>query len=478
MVKWIVIAALCLLGLLILVLLLRAALFRPRQEEFEPMEKPQLDEAGATERLAQLIRCKTVSSRDPAMVDEAEFEKFRALLVKMFPRVHETCTREVINGGLLYRWAGKTDRDPGILMAHYDVVPADENGWNVDPFAGIVKDGSLWGRGTLDTKCSLFGILEAAEKLIGEGFVPAHDLYFSFGCDEEVEGKAVHAIVETLKARQIHPAFVLDEGGTIVTDFLPGLKTPLAVIGVGEKGQVDLELTLRGKSGHAAYPPRHTLIGRMSKVIQRVEKKQFKMKMTEPVKQLIDVLGRTLPFPIRIILANTGFFMPLIKLACRFVPIGSALMRTTIAFTQAQGSKASNVLPDRVTAVANFRLAEGETVEGVVEHVRKAARCKELETHVLKGNLPTSNSPADGPHWQRIKNAVHATWPDTLVAPYLMFMCSDSSQFCEICDKVYRFSPMVCTNEQVASIHSNNEHITTENITQIIEFYEYLIRQS
>lgn len=475
MIKWLLLAA---FGALIVTLLIRAARFRPKQEAFEPMEKPRLDEKEAAERLAQLIRCKTVSSRDPALVDEAEFEKFRALLVTLFQKVHETCTRERINGGLLYRWAGKTAEAPGILMAHYDVVPADGAGWEVDPFAGVIKDGSLWGRGTLDTKCSLFGILEAAEALIGEGFVPAHDLYFSFGCDEEVDGKAARAIVETLKERRIHPAFVLDEGGTIITDFLPGLKTPLAVIGVGEKGQVDLELTLRGKSGHAAYPPTHTLIGRMSKIVRRVEKRQFPMRMTRPVRQLIDVLGRTLPFPARIVLANTWLFMPLIKLACRFVPIGGALLRTTIAFTQAQGSLASNVLPDRVTTVANFRLAEGETVEGVVEHVRKAARCDALETRVIKGNLPTPNSPAEGPHWQRIKNAVHATWPDTLVAPYLMFMCSDSSKFCEICENVYRFSPMVCTNEQVASIHSNNEHITTENITQIIEFYEYLIRQS
>lgn len=475
MIKWIVIAALC---ILLFVLLLRAALFRPRQEAFEPMEKPRLDETEAAEQLAQLIRCKTVSSRDPALVDEAEFTKFRALLIKLFPNVHKTCTRELINGGLLYRWAGQTVDDPGILMAHYDVVPVDEAGWDMDPFAGVIRDGSLWGRGALDTKCSLFGILAAAERLIAEGFVPAHDLYFSFGSDEEVEGKAAHAIVETLKARGVRPAFVLDEGGTIVTDFLPGMKTPLAVIGVGEKGQVDLELTLRGKSGHAAYPPRHTLIGRMSKIVRRVEKKQFKMKLTKPVRQLIDVLGRTLPFPVRIVLANTWFFMPLIKLACRFIPVGGALMRTTIAFTQTQGSKASNVLPDHVTAVANFRLSEGETVESVVRHVRKAARCKDLETRVLKGNLPTPNSPAEGPHWQRIKNAVHATWPDTLVAPYLMFMCSDSSQFCAICENVYRFSPMVCTNEQVASIHSNNEHIKTENITQIIEFYEALIRQS
>lgn len=475
MIKWIVIAALC---ILLFVLLLRAALFRPRQEAFEPMEKPRLDETEAAEQLAQLIRCKTVSSRDPALVNEAEFAKFRVLLIKLFPNVHKTCTRELINGGLLYRWAGQTGDDPGILMAHYDVVPVDEAGWDMDPFAGVIRDGSLWGRGALDTKCSLFGILAAAERLIAEGFVPAHDLYFSFGSDEEVEGKAAHAIVETLKARGVRPAFVLDEGGTIVTDFLPGMKTPLAVIGVGEKGQVDLELTLRGKSGHAAYPPRHTLIGRMSKIVRRVEKKQFKMKLTKPVRQLIDVLGRTLPFPVRIVLANTWFFMPLIKLACRFIPVGGALMRTTIAFTQTQGSKASNVLPDHVTAVANFRLSEGETVESVVRHVRKAARCKDLETRVLKGNLPTPNSPAEGPHWQRIKNAVHATWPDTLVAPYLMFMCSDSSQFCAICENVYRFSPMVCTNEQVASIHSNNEHIKTENITQIIEFYEALIRQS
>ena len=90
-----------------------------------------------------------------------------------------------------------------MLMAHYDVVPTDFSQWDKDPFDGVIENEVIWGRGALDTKCTLFGIMEAAEKLIAEGFVPENDIYFSFSGEEETDGDSTQMIVSYFAGKGI-----------------------------------------------------------------------------------------------------------------------------------------------------------------------------------------------------------------------------------------------------------------------------------
>ena len=142
-------------------------------------------------------------------------------------------------------------------MAHIDVVPVDVDApWRHPAFEARIVDGQLWGRGTLDDKGCLVGIAEAVERLLEQGFRPAQDIWLSFGSTEEVSGETAQLAVEELRQRGVEPWFVLDEGGAVAANAFPGIKPPLAVIGVSEKGTTTLELRVDGRGGHASTPVR------------------------------------------------------------------------------------------------------------------------------------------------------------------------------------------------------------------------------
>ena len=213
MIGWLILAAVL---ALCAVLCIRAARFKPEAGAGAAPTPVAVDTEGAVQRLAQLVRIPTVSNYDAEKFDETQFEGFREKLRELYPRVHAMCPPvRIAHTGMLFRWKGKSSAAPVVLMAHYDVVPVDEAGWKHPPFCGEVFDGELWGRGTLDTKITLLGILEAAERLMSEGFVPRNDVYFSFSGDEEVSGPSAPTIVEYLKERGVRPAMVVDEGAPL-----------------------------------------------------------------------------------------------------------------------------------------------------------------------------------------------------------------------------------------------------------------------
>lgn len=213
MIGWLILAAVL---ALCAVLCIRAARFKPEAGAGAAPTPVAVDTEGTVQRLAQMVRIPTVSNYDAEKFDETQFEGFREKLRELYPRVHAMCPPvRIAHTGMLFHWKGKSSAAPVVLMAHYDVVPVDEAGWKHPPFCGEVFDGELWGRGTLDTKITLLGILEAAERLMSEGFVPRNDVYFSFSGDEEVSGPSAPAIVEYLKERGVRPAMVVDEGGAV-----------------------------------------------------------------------------------------------------------------------------------------------------------------------------------------------------------------------------------------------------------------------
>ena len=476
MIGWIILA---LVLVFLAVILIRTAAFTPKAESRAAAEPVSYDKDAVLHALAELVKCRTVSYDDHALEDDAEFEKLIGKLPELFPNVTKTCPMQRMEDrGLLFRWKGKGDGKPAVLMAHYDVVSVEPSLWKKPAFEGILEEGVLWGRGTLDTKGTLNGVMQAAEKLIGEGFVPQNDIYLAFSGNEETNGYGAPDIVAYFKEKGIRPALVCDEGGAVVDKVFPGVSAPCALIGIAEKGLCNVRFSVEGKGGHASAPPPHTAVGKLSRACAAVENHPFPARLSKPAKELFDTLGRHSTFVYRLIFANLGIFRGALDKICK--KSGgelNALMRTTVAFTQMSGSKGMNVLPPYAEMVANLRIMCGESVESCVEYLRKTVADDDVKTEVVYGMDPSNVSQTQGKAWEMMKRAVSQTWNEALVAPYLMLACSDSRHYGEISDHVYRFSAMALSKEERASIHGNDERIPVEKIVQTVHFYLRLISQ-
>ena len=467
------------LVVLVAVILIRTLLFVPKKQDETSPEAINVDADKATRDLAEMIKCQTISHRNPNEDDEGEFLKFEQLLPKLFPKVYATCSFEKVgNRGLLLRWKGKNPDSPSVFMSHYDVVSVEAADWQKPAFEGILEDGFLWGRGTLDTKGTLNGILQAAEALIAEGFVPNNDVYFAFGGNEEVSGDGSYGIVQLFKQRGITPGLVLDEGGAVCTGVFPGVKKPIALIGTGEKGQLNIQYTVKGGGGHSSSPKANSPIIRLSRACLNVEKSSFKYTLSSPTAQLFDTAGRHSNFLYRMIFANQWIFGGVLGIYSKLAGGEfNAIVRTTTAFTQMSGSKGQNVIPAVATMVSNHRIIPGENVQSVVAHVTKAVNDENVKVSVINGVDPSVISRTDCEAYERVRSTVAETWQDTIVTPYPMVAGSDSRHWGEISDKVYRFSAMALSKEERGMIHGNDERIPVETIVRTVEFFARIMKK-
>ena len=464
---------------LLAVVLLRTLAFRPKavvavQEGEEPFDRDR-----AVENLRRLVQCRTISYKDVSLEDDAEFEKLIDLLPTLYPNVFATCSFErLADRGLLFHWKGKAAGDPAVLMAHYDVVPVNEEMWDQPPFEGIIEDGVLWGRGTLDTKVTFNGVLTAAEHLIGEGFVPEQDIYFAFSGGEEVNGAGAVHIVDYFETQGITPALVVDEGGAVVEDVFPGVSAPCGMIGIAEKGIMDVEYTALSSGGHASAPKPKMPVDTLARACARLLDNPFKVHITPPVAKMFDTLGRHSNFLYRMIFANLWLFSPVLDLLCKKTGGElNALLRTTVAFTQMQGSSATNVIPPKATMVSNIRLNPMDTMASAKAYIEKTIADENVQVNILYGTDPSRISRTDCAGWDKVATAVASTWRGCIVTPYLMMQASDSRHYGRISDRVYRFSAMDLTGEERATIHGNNERIRLDCACRAVEFYIRLMRQ-
>ena len=256
------------------ILVVRALLLKPEKmpEAVVAAEDEEIHEEDTVRHMQALIRCRTVSSSDPEKEDPKEFDRLTGLLPSLFPNVHKVCEFTMPSTrSLVFRWKGKDSSSSAVLMAHYDVVPVHEPSWSKPPFDAIIEDGVMWGRGTIDTKSTFLGILEAADTLIREGYQPQHDLYLCFSGTEEVNGFGAPAIVRYLKEKGIRPSFVLDEGGAVVSGAFPSVRMRSAVIGIAEKGTMAVRFSVPGAGGHASTPPSCSSIRMLSDAVHKVE---------------------------------------------------------------------------------------------------------------------------------------------------------------------------------------------------------------
>jgi carboxypeptidase PM20D1 len=437
--------------------------------------------SNAVAHLQALVRIPTISRLDASETDWAPFQTLIDLLPSLYPATHAALNRELVNGySMLYRWEGRNSDNPAVLMAHFDVVSATDEGWSHPPFAaelsGAGVEQLIWGRGTLDDKGSLVSVLEAVEERVLAGFTPERDIYLSFGHDEETVGSGARAIVDLLESRGIRPGLVLDEGGAIVENIFPGVSGPIAVVGVSEKGILILRLTVEQDGGHASTPPRLSATARLARAIVRLNNRPFRARFTPTTLEMIRTLGAHTAMPLRLVFRHLWLTRPvLLTLFARLGDETNAMIRTTQAVTMLEGSQAVNALAARAVAIVNLRVAIDSSVAAAVEHVRKAIRDPRVRIETLHPNEPSPVSPTEGVAWDRVRSAITETYPDTMVTPYVMMAASDSRHFARISDHVYRFSPFEMSRAERGTLHAHDERIHVSTLLRGVEFYSRLI---
>lgn len=442
-----------------------------------------INEEKAIAHFSEAITYKTISYQDRSKFDFREFDQFILFLQESYPAVHAQLELETVNQyALIYKWKGShASENPIGLISHYDVVPVlagTEGNWEQDPFSGAIIDGKIWGRGTLDDKIGVIGILEAIEHLLEDGFKPKRDMYFMFGFDEEIGGEqGAGAIVKLLKERGITFDFVLDEGGAIVENMVPGVAQPVGVVGISEKGSATAELTIEGSGGHSSQPKDHTNIGRISSAIAKLEDTQFKAGLRGPGEDLFKFVAPEMSFGMKYIFANTFIFKPIIEKILLGQPATAALIRTTIAPTIFQAGEQYNALPEKATAIINLRLMPGDSLEDVKNFIEKTIEDDDIKVTVT-GNEATKVSSVDSWQFQTIQQATRNIYHDTIVAPYLMFAGSDARHYDEVSENTYRFLPVQITSDDLNRMHGTNEHVSIENYLNAIRFYAEVIKET
>lgn len=436
----------------------------------------------AADQLSELITFRTVFSQLRDQIELEQFSGFIEAIERLYPSVHSTLKREFVNGhALLFTWAGSLPdaaTKPTVLMAHYDVVPVDpRDDWTHPGFSGHQDGEYVWGRGALDDKGAVVVILAAIESLLKQGFSPRYDIYLSFGNNEETAGDSAVAAAALLNERGVRPWLVLDEGGAVAENAFPGLNVPAAVIGVSEKGILDLELLTRSAGGHASTPPRMGATARLAQAIVALEENPFPASMPAPIVEMLARIGQHSSFALRLVTANMWAFKPLMTAA--FALVGDetrALTRTTVAITELEGSKGSNVLAATARANANIRIAVGETVESVVEAVRAIIDDPSIELTILAGHDPSPISDFNNAQFNLLTRCVAASYPTAVVTPYVQTGATDSRNFTPISSAVYRFSPLLMDETDRASLHAVNEKVRISSLGAGVVFYRELIQ--
>ena len=427
--------------------------------------------------LSNLIQVETISFK--GQTDRSKFYAFHDVLRQQFPNLFATVEFEDFDGSFLLRWKGKTQENPILLMNHHDVVEANGQ-WKYPPFSGTIAEGKIWGRGTLDTKAGLWGMLQAAEELVSEGFVPNQDTYFLSACTEETDGSGGNTISLALQERGIRFAMVLDEGGMILPEPIGGAKGDFAMVGLGEKGYADLKFTARSAGGHASTPGKNTPLVRLGKFMAAVEKSDiFEAQIPDAIAQMFKKLSTTMDQPLKFVLGHPGLFKPvLVKVVPSISNTAGAMLKTTLAFTQAKGSDGANVLPQEAYVIGNMRFSHHQGMEASIEAVRQLAAKFDIETEVIQPGFSSPITPVNSDAFRLVERAVDAAYPGVITSPYLMTGASDSRFLSRVSDNCIRFAPFKISNEQMATVHGIDENIDVETLAPGVDFYKFIIREA
>lgn len=465
----------------------KAFLYKPEKISAEKLPDEKVDLDRFRKNLSDAIKIPTIANKDPELTDWSNFDVFHAFLRERYPLIHEKLEIiDVCKGSLLYRWKGSdSSLDPIALLSHQDVVPISEgtyDDWTYAPFDGVDDGEYIWGRGALDMKNHLIGVMESVEDLLSEGFEPVRDVYICLGHNEEVMSSEFSGAVSMCRyfsENNIHLDCVLDEGGAILPVNVKGvLNKNLAGIGIAEKGYADFEVAVTAKGGHSSQSPNHTALGHLADVIKDIENNQFKAELSPMMMQLFDKIGRNCSYPVRLVTCNLKLLKPLITKVMTYIPPAASLIRTTQGVTMAAGSPAPNVLPQRASINVNVRIYPGETVEDAKNHLRKVIRNKKAEITVKPGwKNPSKLSPTDSRCFKAIEDICMRTDSDNIVAPYLVMGGTDACHYEDVCENIYRYSPFLVSTSLLLTTHGTNERIPVSSMADGIVFFKRYIRR-
>jgi len=466
------------------VIIFRLLALSSRQSKSIPGNSVILDENALAERLEKAVKFQTISYEDKTQFNQDEFIGFQKFLEQSFPKVHAAIKKEIISDySILYTWEGQDDKEvPILLAAHMDVVPAElESGsnWTYPPFKGCIADGFIWGRGALDDKASVLGILEAMEKLLEGGYTPRRTIYIAFGHDEEIGGHHGAAkIAELLNSRQIKLDYILDEGLCITEGLVPKILKPVALVGIAEKGCLNIEFNVDSEGGHPMLPPKQTAIGILISAISKLDKNPLPARMGVPVRKMFETLSPEMPLSMRAVFANLWLFGGLVKKKLSSAPRTNALVRTTAAPTIFHAGIKNNVLAIKAKAIVNFRLLQGDTIDELLSSVRRTINDLRVNIVALEGIKcnPSPIADMESQGFLSVKRAIHQIFPQALVAPGLVVGTTDSRHYSALTRNILHFSPIRLRSDDMQRIHGTDERISIEEYKDVVKFYIQLIQ--
>lgn len=469
--------------------------------DFTPTDK-------ALQNFAGGIRIPTISSQPYSETNFKPFDEFKSYLRETYPMVYQTMETDSVNTyGLLFRWKGKdSSLKPILFLSHYDVVPVAgydptiegptqpifqpndtpipamnhyPEKWDYPPFSGAVVDGRIYGRGTLDMKVMLFSLMEGAENLIAQGYEPQRDIWFAFGHDEEVSGReGAVKIADYLKGKGLSFDAVYDEGGIIAApgSALEAIQRPLALVGIGEKGFLTLELTVKGLGGHSSMPPAKSSLVYAAEIIDKLNTDQFPAQIISPIADFLNNIGGEMNFTSRMAIANQWLLKPLLLGFLQKTPASNALVRTTTAITMAKGSDAPNVLASEAMVTVNFRILPGNTVAQVLEHVNAICKDYEVKTEIISQREPSGISPIDVRGYEIIGKTLSQIYPEAITTPYITIGGTDAYKYQIVSDNIYRLLPYELNQYEQRTIHNENEYISIENFGKVQWYFKELMK--
>jgi len=461
----------------ILILFVRAWCLKPIPVS-EPLPPSQTTgDARSVERFQEILQSATVWDAGNPDADHTSFDEFVPKLKQLYPTVFANLELTMVNTyGIMLKWTGANpELAPIVLMAHHDVVEANPTGWTHDPFAAKIVDGKIWARGAVDTKCILAALLEATDHLLSQGHTPPRDIYLCSSNCEEDRGETVPQMVTIFKNRGIVPYLVLDEGGAVIDNAPLGISREFAVIGISEKGVLDALITTNSLGGHAATPSPEDATSKLVSGLDALQKNPPTARLPLPVETMLKELASYGNFMLRLVFGNLWLFKPLVMRIMKSNHETAAMLRTTYAITQLEGSQAANVIPRQAKATVNVRVDPSESVTIAMDRL-KAYFDDKTDFRIANDVNPSPFAPFDDEAFNYLRKIIHSVYPDAGIAPYIQSSCSDARHFHQICPHTYRFAGFLFTGNQRASIHGQDENLDVESYLRGVGFYTELIR--